>query len=85
MFHSGVARPKMLLILAGMHQEDSYAVFTGDDADPVSSGKYSGTFVFTAPVAEPTLVSFTVPLVGCSIAATAAVLRVCLRCDVVWW
>ena len=35
-----------------------------DLAVPVSSGKYSGTFVFTAPVAEPTLVSFTVPLVG---------------------
>ena len=25
-----------------------------DLADPVSSGKYSGAFVFTAPVAEPT-------------------------------
>ena len=77
MFPSGVARPKMLRILAGMHQEDSYAVFTGDDAVPVSSGKYSGTFVFTAPVAEPTLVSFTVSLVGCSIVATASVVTTC--------
>ena len=35
-----------------------------DLADPVSSGKYIGTFVFTAPVAEPTVMSFTVPLNG---------------------
>ena len=34
--------------------------------DLVSSGKYSGTFVFTAPVAEPTVLSFTVPLNGCT-------------------
>ena len=40
-------------IMAGMHEEDSYAVFSGDDSDPVSSRKYSGTLVFTAPVAEP--------------------------------
>ena len=44
-----------------------------DLADPVSSGKYSGTFVFTAPVAEPTLMSFTVPLNGSTIVATATV------------
>ena len=44
-----------------------------DLADPVSSGKYSGTFVFTAPVAEPTVMSFTVPLNGYTIVATAAV------------
>ena len=36
-----------------------------DLADPVSSGTYSGNFVFTAPVAEPTVMSFTVPLNGC--------------------
>ena len=42
-----------------------------DLADPVSSGKYSGTFVFTAPVAEPIVVSYTVPLNGCTIDATA--------------
>ena len=32
MFPSVDARPRMLCILAGMHQEDSYAVFAGDDA-----------------------------------------------------
>ena len=80
-----------------MHQEDSYAVFSGDDSDPVSSGKYIGTFVFTAPVAEPTVMSFTVPLDDCIIVATTIVLtsyssspecsglRECLRRDVVWW
>ena len=60
-------------IMAGMHEEDSYAVFSGDDSDPVSSGKYSGTFVFTAPVAVPTVMSFTVPLNGCTIDATVSV------------
>ena len=60
-------------IMAGMHQEDSYAVFSGDDSDPVSSGKYIGTFVFTAPVAEPTVVSFTVPLDDCTVVATTIV------------
>ena len=44
-----------------------------DLADPVSSGKYSGAFVFTAPVAEPTVVLFTVPLNGFIIVATATV------------
>ena len=67
-----------------------------DLADPVSSEKYSGAFVFTATVAEPTVMSFTVPLNGYSIVATATfmtscfcglfVLRECLRRDVVrWW
>ena len=42
-----------------------------DLADPVSSGKYSGAFVFTALVAEPTVVLFTVPLNGFIIVATA--------------
>ena len=42
-------------------------------ADPVSSGKYIGTFVYTATVAEPTVMSFTVPLNGCTIDATATV------------
>ena len=32
MFPSVDARPQMLCIMAGMHQEDSYAVFAGDDA-----------------------------------------------------
>ena len=40
---------------------------------PVSSGKYSGTCVFTAPVAELTVMSFTVPLDGCTIVATTIV------------
>ena len=48
-----------------------------DLADPVSSGSYSGTFVFSAPVAELTLVSFTVPLNGWTFAATAAVVTSC--------
>ena len=48
-----------------------------DLADPVSCGKYSGTSVFTAPVAEPTLVSFTVPLIRYTIVATASVVITC--------
>ena len=40
---------------------------------PVSSGKYSGTFVSTAPVSEPSVVLFTVPLDGCTIDAIASV------------
>ena len=44
-----------------------------DLADPVSSGKYSGAFVFTAPFAEPTVMSFTVPLNGYIIVAIATV------------
>ena len=40
---------------------------------PVSSGKYSGTCVSTAPVAEPTVLSFTVPLDGCTIVVTTTV------------
>ena len=44
---------------------DSTGAVLGEDlVDPVSSGKYNGTFVFTAPVAEPTVMSFTVPLNG---------------------
>ena len=46
-------------------------------ADPVSSGKYSGMCVSTAPVAEPTAMSFTVPLTGSTIVATAAVVTTC--------
>ena len=42
-------------------------------ADPVSSGKYSGTLVFTAPAVEPAAMSFAVPLNGCTIVATATV------------
>ena len=48
-----------------------------DLADPVLSGKYSRIFVFTAPVAELIVVSFTVPLNGWTIAATAAVVTSC--------
>ena len=44
---------------------------------PVSSGKYSGTCVFTAPVAEPTVMSFTFPWIGCTIVATATVVTSC--------
>ena len=42
----------------------SVAGFGMDLADPVSSGKYTWIFVFTAPVAELNVVSFTVPLNG---------------------
>ena len=55
----------------------SVAGFGMDLADPVSSGKYTWIFVFTAPVAELNVVSFTVPLNGCTIAATATVVISC--------
>ena len=59
-------------------QSGGHSCFMSMDlADPVSSGKYSGTFVFTAPVAEPTVMSFTVPLNGCTIVATATVVTSC--------
>ena len=61
------------------------ALYVFDLADPVSSGMYSGTLVFTAPVAEPILVSFTVSLVGCTIVAIATIVTSCssaaLFCD----
>ena len=41
--------------------------------------------MFTAPVAEPIVMSFTVPLVCCIIVATATVVTSCLCRDVVWW
>ena len=41
--------------------------------DPVSSGKYCGTCVSTAPAADPAVMSFTVLLLGSTIVATAAV------------
>ena len=48
--------------------------------DPVSNGEYSGTCVSTAPVAEPTVMLFTVPLSDSTIAATAtAVTTFCLQ------
>ena len=53
------------------------ALFVYVLADPVSCGKYSGTLVFTAPVAEPTVVSYTVPLVGCTIVAIATIVTSC--------
>ena len=43
----------------------------------ISRWTYSGIFVFTAPVAEPTVMSFTVPLNGCTIVATAFVVTSC--------
>ena len=33
--------------------------------------------MFTAPAAEPTVVSYTVPLVGCTIVAIAAIVTSC--------
>ena len=53
------------------------ALYVYDLADPVSSGKYSGTVVFTAPVVKPTVVSYTVPLVGCTIVAIATIVTSC--------
>ena len=59
-------------------QSGGHSCFMNMDlADPVSSGKYSWIFVFTAPVAELIVVSFTVPLNGWTIAATAAVVTSC--------
>ena len=50
----------------------TYSTMRKDLTDPVSYGKYSGIFVFTAPVAEPIVLSFTVPSNGCTIVATAS-------------
>ena len=52
-------------------------VFDYELADPVSSRKYSGAFVFTAPFAELTVMLFTVPLDDCTIVATATVVPSC--------
>ena len=53
-------------------QSGGHSCFMSMDlADPVSSGKYSGAFVFTALVAEPNVVLFTVPLHGFIIVSTA--------------
>ena len=46
-------------------------------AVPVLSGKFSGTFVSTAPAVEPAAMSFTVTLAGSTIDATAAVVFTC--------
>ena len=55
-------------------QSGGHSCFMSMDlTDPVSSEKYSGAFVFTAPVAEPTVMSFTVPLDGYIIVAIAIV------------
>ena len=56
-----------------MKGKHTYSTMSMDLADPVSNLKYSGIFVFTAPVAEPTLMSFTVPLNGSTIVATATI------------
>ena len=45
------------------------------DFQTFSSRKYSGTCVSTAPVVELTVMSFTVPVVGCTIDATATVVK----------
>ena len=45
--------------------------------DPVSSGKYCGMCVSTAPAVEPAVMSFTVSLTGCTIDAIAAVVSTC--------
>ena len=59
-------------------QSGGHSCFRSMDlADPVSSGKYSGTFVFTARVSVPIVMSFTVPLDGCTIVATATVVTPC--------
>ena len=47
------------------------------DFQTFSSGKYSGTCVSTAPVVGLIVISFTVPLVGCTIDATATVVTTC--------
>ena len=44
---------------------------------PVSSGKYCGTCVSTAPAADPAVMSFPVLLLGSTIVATAAVGTTC--------
>ena len=46
-------------------------------AVPVSSGKYSGTFVSTALAVEPAAMSFTVITTGSTFDATAAVVFTC--------
>ena len=77
-------------------QSGGHSCFMSVDlADPASSERYSRVFVFNAPVAEPSVMSFTVSWNGYSIVATATVvtscscglsLRECLRRDVVrWW
>ena len=48
-------------------------VYDYELADSVSSRKYSGAFVFTAPLAELTVMLFTVPLDDCTIVATSTV------------
>ena len=46
-------------------------------AVPVSSGKFSGTSVSTAPAVEPAVMSFTVTMTGSTFDATAAVVFTC--------
>ena len=45
--------------------------------NPVSSGKYCGTCVSTAPAADPAVMSFTVLFFGSTFVATAAVGTTC--------
>ena len=75
---AGDPTPRAVSFLRGCLRILRYAWFaTGymqfGTLHPVSSGKYSGTCVFTAPVAEPTVMSFTVPLDFCTIVATTFV------------
>ena len=46
--------------------------------DPASNGEYRGTCVSTAPVTEPTVMLFTMPLSDSIIAATATAMTTCL-------
>ena len=46
-------------------------------AVPVSSGKFCGTCVSTAPAVEPDMMSFTVTMTGNTFVATAAVVFTC--------
>ena len=45
--------------------------------NPVSSGKYCGTCVSTAPAADPAVMSFTALLTGSTVVAAAAVETTC--------
>ena len=62
--------PLLLGNTASMDQKDSIFVV-------VSYEIYSGMCVSTAPVAEPTVMSFTVPLNGWTIVATTTVVTLC--------
>ena len=54
-----------------LRQCGGHSCFVSMDFQTFSSGKYSWTCVSTAPVAELTVMSFTVPWIGSTIVATA--------------